>query len=379
MTSWKYSLLVMGTALALTGCLGKAEPLPVVLGHVSTLSGPEAGAGERAARAIRLAVEEVNRDAERTGSRRVEVRHTDTRGDLAAFESEAVRLVTINRAVALLGGASAEEVERLERAHVPVVAPDGVRTRAMGELVFLTGLSPGFQGEVLARFAAQDLAATTAVVLADERQEAAVTLGEVFVREFPIAVGKQPAKTAVPRVILRRFSEDAKPVEIALAVFEAKAGVLVIAGRVASDHDLVAILNPSGPPLLLAGTGRAAAIQTKGILSNPVYATTAFAGDVDTPQARAFIEQYRKAFSEAPDVPAALAYDATRLLCEAVRQADNNYSAAQLREKLTGLKDFPGLTGPLSFGKDQQLRRPAFVVRLDNGQVRTIKRFDAAP
>ena len=45
--------------------------------------------------------------------------------------------------------------------------------------------------------------------------------------------------------------------------------------------------------------------------------------------------------------------------------------------ELAKLKDFPGLTGPLTFGEDRQLRRPAFVMRVENGQVKTEKRYAA--
>ena len=60
-----------------------------------------------------------------------------------------------------------------------------------------------------------------------------------------------------------------------------------------------------------------------------------------------------------------------------MREAQDNLTGARLRDELAKLKDFPGLTGPLTFGEDRQLRRPAFVVRVENGQVKTEKRYAA--
>jgi len=372
-------LFALGTSLALAGCFGKGETPTVVIGHVSTLSGSGRGPGEHATRGIRLAVEEVERDPAKGPGRAILVRHTDTRGELDAFESEAVRLVAVNRVVALLGGANAAEVERLERAQVPVVAPAGLHTRAMGELVFLTGLSPAFEGQVLARFAAQDRAASTAAVLADERREEALQVAEAFVRAFPAAVRKQQPKAAAPPPAVWRYGKTASFEELAARVRDSKPRVLLVAGSAGDLHALLAVLKQPDLAVLWSDADGATWPHGEGLTSNPVYQVTPFASDAETPQAKAFLEQYRKAFSEDPDVQAALAYDGARLLFEALRQADNNYGSGQLREKLAGIKGFPGLTGPLAFGPDQQLRRPALVVRLEKGQAKIVKRFDAEP
>jgi len=374
MSWWKCKILALGMLLALIGCFGKAEPQPVVIGHVSTLNGP----GDRAARGIRLAVEEVERDPSKGPGRPIVVRHTDARGVLEAFESEGVRLVAVNRAVALLGGTSAAEVERLERAQVPVVAPAGMHARALGELAFLTGLSPGFQGQVLARFAAQDRAATTAAVLADERREDALQLAEAFVRAFPAAVHKQQPMARVPQPAVWRYGKSSRIEELAARVHEGKPDVLLVAGSAVDLRDLLAVLRQPGLPVLWGRADGESVPPADSLVSNPVFQTTAFVSDADTPRAKAFLENYRKAFSEEPDVDAALAYEGALLLFEALRQV-NDSGGSQLTEKLAGLKDFPGLTGPLSFVAEHQVRRPAFVVRLENGQRRTVQRFDPEP
>jgi branched-chain amino acid transport system substrate-binding protein len=357
------ALPFLGIALVLSGCFAKADLPPVVIGHVSKLSGP----GEHAMRGIRVAVEEANRDPDKGLGRPVVVRHTDTRGELAAFESEAVRLVAVNRAVALLGGTTPEEVERLERSRVPVVSRDGMRTRAMSDLVFFTGLSPEFRGQVLARFAAQDLKATTAAVFANERCEGAVALAEAFAHEFPAAVAKQNATAAPPRPVVVRYGKGAKPEELAGQVREAKPAVLLLSGDVGTVPGLLAALRQPELPVLLGGEGGAAALQANGVMGNPVYLVTAFVSDAETPQARAFVQSYQKAFGEEPDVHAALAYEGTQLLLKALRQAGSDYSSVQLRDRLASLPEF---------GPDHHVRRPAFVIRLEDRQPRKVKRFD---
>src|SRR6516165_7363696 len=137
----------IGMLLLAAGCGGHATPPPLPVGHVATLSGAAKDEGEQASRGMRQ-----------------------------AFEAEAVRLVKVNGALALLGGTTAEEIMRLDRAQVPLVSPFGMRQRGQSELVFLTGLSPAFEGQVLAKFAGEKWGPVKVVILVDERREEAIAL-----------------------------------------------------------------------------------------------------------------------------------------------------------------------------------------------------------
>ncbi len=91
---------------ALAGCQSGASPPPIVLGHVANLSGVEPF-GRHAEQGIDLALKEAvdANIAEALDGRPLRVRHTDTRGRLDAYESEAVRLVSLNRIIGSMGGA----------------------------------------------------------------------------------------------------------------------------------------------------------------------------------------------------------------------------------------------------------------------------------
>src|SRR5438552_2366851 len=102
MPTWIRRLAVLALLLPGPGCGGKVDPPPVVVGHMSPLSGPHKAVGASARRGILLAVEEANRDPEDKGAgRRVEVLHTDTQGDPKAFGAQATRLVKVNSVAAL--------------------------------------------------------------------------------------------------------------------------------------------------------------------------------------------------------------------------------------------------------------------------------------
>lgn len=91
------------------------------------------------------------------------------------------------------------------------------------------------------------------------------------------------------------------------------------------------------------------------VVSDPAASEGAWVGSpfsaTDTrPRARTFVEAFRKRFGMAPDGNAALAYDATMLLAEAVREAGP--VRADVQRYLRGLRPgrgFQGVTGVIAF------------------------------
>lgn len=79
-------------------------------------------------------------------------------------------------------------------------------------------------------------------------------------------------------------------------------------------------------------------------LSPPVPA------DLDTPEAKAFMTAYQGAYGSAPgSVWAVLAGDAYRVIAEAIAKTGDTSSEKLAAYLKTNLKDFPGLTGTVSF------------------------------
>ncbi|MBM4069138.1 MAG: ABC transporter substrate-binding protein [Planctomycetes bacterium] len=350
---------------ALAGCGGKSGPPPIYVGQVATLSGPDRLSGEQAMRGIRLAVQEQAALTDKDQLRPIHVRHTDTRGKLDAFEGEAIRLVSVNRVVALLGGNTPAEVIRLDRAHVPLLSPSGLRTRDMSDLVFLTGLTPSFQGMTLARFTVNDLKATAGmVVVVDDRREDSLALAEAFV------AAAQPTS----RTRMLRFGKNPPAAELAKAVADAKPGVLLFAGSARDLPALLKALRPVPAVVLFGGEDGAAQVLLESPETAGVYLATAFVRDLDTPRARDFVAEFAKTNNAEPDVHAALAHDSARLLFEAIRNSKTELTPDHLKKELALLKDVPGLTGPLSF-KDGTLQRPAFIVRLEKGRSTLVKKY----
>src|SRR5262245_23093382 len=95
------AVLLLLLTLAAHGCGSASTPAPIIVGNIVDLSGPGKKVGERTQLGMRVALEEMNKD---TSLRPIVVRHADTLGKLDAYEAQAVRLITLSKAVALMGG-----------------------------------------------------------------------------------------------------------------------------------------------------------------------------------------------------------------------------------------------------------------------------------
>lgn len=371
-------LLALAALLGgLGGCRGQATPPPLQLGHVATLSGPGKAAGEQAMLGIRLAVAEHNQDLDQGIGCPLEVRHTDAHGKLEAFEAEAVRLVSVSKVTALLGGSTVAEAARLERARAPLLTPLGLRSRGFSEQVFCTGLPPSFVGKILARYALQERQQTQATLLVDEQGEECAAAAAAFAKEFAALVNDQAQKNALPFLTTVPLAKEVNWKELAQNLAKGPGGCVLVAAPASALPELLRAWPGPLPLLLWAGPDGALSAAALGQVKGKITFATAFVADAEVPRAREFVKHFRAAFSQEPDVHAALAYDGLRLLIAGLRRLQQPFPPEKLPDELAKVVDFAGLTGTVSFGHDRRLRRPAFVAQLADGRVRALKRYDA--
>lgn len=361
------------------GCSGASPPPAIFLGHIATLSGPEARAGKSAEQGIRLALDDLGPSAsEPFQGKPLVVRHVDAMGKLDDMEAQAARLVSINKAVGLLGGLTRDEALRLDRSRAPVLTPIGMRTTAMSDLVFTTGLSPRMQGDALAQFLVDEAPAAGSLIV-DPRRDESLAFAQRFRHSWEDSWQKKHAKGTPPRWIELALPKDTKPVEWAESVSKDQRRTIVFAGAAADFETLRRAWGASAPVLVFAGDD-GSWIPDQPLAGQTVYVATAFALVGEASKAHEFAKKYREANRQDPDVDAAIAYDNVRLFVEALKKGQSA-SPEKIRDELLKIQDFTGLTGPLSFTKDQHLRRPAFITRIDGSThvPAAIKSYPPAP
>jgi branched-chain amino acid transport system substrate-binding protein len=104
--------------------------------------------------------------------------------------------------------------------------------------------------------------------------------------------------------------------------------------------------------------------QLGGDALNNSYMSTHYSVDNPSPAIQTFVQQYKQRYGNVvPDAHAALAYDAARLLFDAIRRAGTTDSA-KLRDALAQTKDFDGVTGIINMDGDRNAIKPAVVLKL---------------
>ena len=371
----RYVLIL--AVLGFTGCPGNSEPPPIFLGHVANLSGADRS-GKQAEQGIRLALQQLTDHnlAESLGGRPLNVRHADTKGQIEGYESVAARMTQVNRVVGLIGGFTPDEVTRLDHAKLPVLTLAGVRPAGTSEMVFAVGMRPGQQAFVLAKYIGEELPLRDVVVLADDRREDFLAVADAFSRYFVDTRRNRP-KAAPAALTTIRFGKDANWDDLAKLIAERKSIEAVVFAGKARDWLEIRRKQALAVPLVFAGDDGEVVNLLGADAEKTIYHATAFAPDKDAPDGQVFIHKYREAFKEEPDVAAALAYEALELFAEALKPAGPAFAPDKLLPALREVKDFQGLAGKLTVTKEQYVRRPLYVVRLQAGVATTLKRYEA--
>ena len=103
------------------------------------------------------------------------------------------------------------------------------------------------------------------------------------------------------------------------------------------------------------------------------YFTDHFAAEGATGITKEFIDQYKAAYGETPDSVAALTYDSAKIVLQAVANAGltGNLSKDRqaVKDAIVVLKDYPGVTGTMTFNIDGDPDKSVVVVRIgDSGE-----------
>ncbi len=361
--------LVVLPGLFLVGCSSKTTPEPLWVGHLAQLSGAGKVQGMQARQGVKLAVEETTAAGTRVLGRPLAVRHVDTRGDAETPRSEAVRLIAVSKVSALLADVDSAQAERVGRESLPYGVPVlvcGELASPPGDNVFVLGAGPEARGRALARFAVDSLKADAVLVVTDGRNALAGAVAAAFVRQC-----RKDGRLKTPEL---EYLNEEEFKERLSRVIKAKPAAVLLAGSTRDCRRLQAELQTAGlkTSILFGGEDGVAAELRSDAENHPdLYLATAYAKEGLSEKGRDFTRRFQEATSDPAALAAALAYDGTRLLFEAMRKAETG-SGPRVREQLAKIEAFESVTGSLSF-KDRQAQRPVFVVALKGAETTLVK------
>ena len=371
------SALVLSTvllAVTVLGCKdrtnGGAATGDIVVGAYNSMSGGTADFGTESKRGYDMAFEALNKRGGIKG-RRVTLVNLDDQGKADEAGSAVTRLIDVNHAVAILGEVASSLSlvggRICQRRGVPMISPSRTNTAVtqIGDNVFRVCFIDPFQGYAMARFARENLHLDNVAIFKDVRSDYSIGLAQSFREEFTRAGGHI--------VVEQSYNQGDTDFGAQLTAIKA-ANVQAIfvpgyyqeVGNIARQSRRLGITVP-----LLGGDGWDSP-QLRTIGGHEIegsYYSNHFAPDNPSPRGRAFIEEFRRRYNQAPTSLAAQGYDAANILFDAMTRA-RELTPAAIRAELARTQNFLGVTGTISMDANRNPIKPAVVLRVaPNGDV----------
>ncbi|MGK7927800.1 MAG: ABC transporter substrate-binding protein [Spirulina sp.] len=228
--------------------------------------------------------------------------------------------------------------------------------------IFRVGFIDDFQGQILAKFARQELGATRGAILYDAASAYNKGLAEIFTREFEKIGGKIVSSQIYTTDRNRDFRQQLKQ------IYRVQPDILFLPNY---KHEVIQQVKQARE---LGITAIAIGSDTWDDLAELDYAevegsfySTLWHPDPNNPKAIAFRDTFSQQFGYFPDNGAVLAYDATYLLFEAIRFQQQT-DPESIRQGLLQISNFQGVSGKISFQGTGDPLKSATIVRIQDGQ-----------
>ncbi|MBC7898773.1 MAG: ABC transporter substrate-binding protein [Saprospiraceae bacterium] len=317
---------------------------------------------------IQLAFEEINA-AGGVNGKKLEMIFEDDQGTPEKAKTVISKLINQDKVVAVLGEVASSNslaaAPVAQEAKIPMITPSSTNPKVteVGDYISRVCFIDPFQGSVMAKFAANTLKAKTAAVLGDNSSDYSKGLTQFFEEEFTKLGGK-----VITKQTYAQRDQDFKGQLTAMR--GQNPDVIYIPGY----YGEVAIIARQARELgmnmpLLGGDGWDSPELWKlgGEALNKAYISNHYSADNPAPEIQNFVKNYTAKFGAAPDSLAALAYDAAKVLADAIKRAGGTDSA-KLKEAINATKNFAGVTGAITLDGSRNAVKPAVVLELTPAQ-----------
>ena len=365
---------VLGTALlgsVFAGCGSKESGDTIKVGANFELTGNVANYGNATIEGLQLAIDEAN-EAGGINGKKIELVSVDDKSEAAESINAATKLISDDDVKVIVGPATTglvlAETQTATDAKVPIIAPCATSPEATVEngkvkpYVFRSCFIDPQQGEVMATFAAKELKAKTAVIYVDNSSDYSKNLAKVFKEKFEAAGGK----VVMEEAFLQK-DQDFKATLTKLKT--ANADVMFVPAYYEEVGKIVKQAREMGINSAILGTDgwddtKVVDIAGADALNNTFFSTHYSEKDAEV---QGFIEAYKKKYNRAPNVFAALGYDAGKMLVDALKRAGSG-DTEKIREALEATKDLKVGTGTISMDKNHNPIKTAVILEMKNGE-----------
>jgi len=395
LSAWKSITIVAASVLALAGCEnlggGKSKPKEgsgtgsetgsaaakpaqtgtILIGHYASLTGSEATFGISTDHGVILALEERNAAGGVKG-RQLAVKTLDDASKSSEAGNVVQRLISEDKVVALIGevasGSSLAGGKVAQQAGVPMISPSSTNKKVTEgrDMVSRVCFVDEFQGYVMAKFA-MDQKLDQVAVLFDQAAPYSKGLAESFQAELATLGGKIVAAEA--------YTAGDADVSAQLQTIKGTgAKAIYLPGYYTDVGNTVRQARKLGIKVpFLGGDGwdSTKLAEIGGDAIEGSYYSNHYSFDEVRPEVKEFVAKYKKRWGEVPDGLAALGYDATRVLFDAMDRSPS-LGGKDLAAAIAATKDFPGVTGKITLDANRDAQKQAVVVQMKGGMPRFV-------
>ena len=367
-------------ALSLAGCSGgsmddsssssaKASGDTITIGTVTTNSGTAAAYGEAEVKGFELAVSEINAKGGING-KKVKLESMDDKGDATEASNAYNKLAGDNNVLAVAGptisATTAAVAPLADQSKLVTIAPaatsDSIET---GNYLFRTCFKDSYQGEVAARFAAENLKVKKVAVLYGTGDPYSSGVGEAFAKA---------AEKLGLEVVDKESSSSADDTEYSaqLQKIQASGAELLYAPyyySVAGPY-IIPQARSVGFEGYVMGPDGYDGLKLTGDKSqyNKTYYTTHYSADDNTnTKVQDFIKSYKSKNNAEPNTFAALGYDTIYMIKQAIEKAGKNATREDVRNAVAGMT-FDGVTGKFTMDKSGSPTKSVIVLEMKDGK-----------
>src|SRR5688572_15039113 len=345
----------------------------VRVGVFMSLTGSTANFGISSVNGIKMAADEINAAGGING-KQVELLVQDDRSDASEAATIVTKFVTQDQVHAILGEvASSRSIAAApiaQNAKIPMLTPSSTNPEVTkkGDYIFRSCFIDPVQGAAIAQFAARTLNAKRGALMVDRKNDYSTGLEKV-INEVFTRLGGQIVVTQSYQAADQDFNaqitsiKGANPDVIFVPGYDGDVGLFA---KQARDKGITV------PIVGGDGWDAPSLYQIGGAALNGSYFSNHYSPDDADPIVQKFVNDYKARYGSIPDALAATAYDAARIMFDAIKRA-TSLDGAAIRDALAATKDFPGVTGKVTFNENRDAVKPIVMIKIKDGGTYAVK------
>ncbi|HKY30286.1 MAG TPA: ABC transporter substrate-binding protein [Pyrinomonadaceae bacterium] len=367
------SLLIIASLLTAFACNPSGGGDKVRVGVFMSLTGTTANFGISSTNGIKLAADEIN-SAGGINGKQIELLVQDDRSDASEAATIVTKFVTQDQVHAILGEvASSRSIAAApiaQNANIPMLTPSSTNPEVTrkGNFIFRSCFIDPIQGAAIAQFAAKTLGAKRAAIMVDRKNDYSTGLEKNINDTFARLGGQMVATTS--------YQEGDQDFNAQLTSIKGANPEVIFVPGYYNDVGLIAKqARERGLTVPLVGGDGWDSVQLYAIggsALNGSFFTNHYSPFDTDPKVQKFVNDYKSRYGSVPDALAATAYDAAHIMFDAIKRS-KSLAGSDIRDSLAATKDFPGVTGKVTFNENRDAVKPIVVIEIKDGGTYTVR------